>query len=114
MTDRKRKNIKFLFAAFLVAVVLATFVSPFVSSSPDGLERVAGELGFREIAGEEPAIWDRFFAPGYEVNGIRSKWAARAIAGATGTMFVFFAGTGVALALRKLRQANRVTEDRID
>ncbi len=114
MTDRKRKNIRFVFAAFLVAVVLATIVSPFVSSSPDGLERVAGDLGFRKIADENPAAWEKSLAPGYELGGIKSKWAARAIAGAIGTMFVFFAGTGITLALRKPRQAHRITEDRIN
>jgi cobalt/nickel transport protein len=114
MPDRKRKNFKFVFAALLVTVALATFASPFVSRSPDGLEKVAGELGFQKITGEGPAAWYRVFAPGYEVGGIRSKWAARAIAGAIGTIFVFIAGTGIALALGKLRQAHRVTEDRID
>ncbi len=114
MTARNKKNFKLVFAVLLVTVALATFVSPFVSSSPDGLERVAGELGLRKITGEEPAAWYRVFAPGYEVGGIRSKWAARAIAGAIGTIFVFFAGTGIALTLRKLRHTHRDSEDRID
>ncbi|MEE8547783.1 MAG: PDGLE domain-containing protein [bacterium] len=114
MTARKGRNIGFVFAAFLIAAAIATIVSPFGSSSPDGLESVAEELGFRKIAEENLAVWDRSFAPGYEVGGIRSKWASRGIAGAIGTIFVFFTGTGIALALRKLRQAHRITEDRID
>ena len=44
------KNKKFLAAGFLVSLFLAGVVSFYASSDPDGLEKVAGDIGFIETA----------------------------------------------------------------
>jgi len=39
-------NKKLLITVFIVAVLIAAILSPFASSYPDGLERVAEDKGF--------------------------------------------------------------------
>ncbi|MBC7292907.1 MAG: energy-coupling factor ABC transporter permease, partial [Thermoleophilia bacterium] len=69
----------FVAGALAVAVALAVFVSPFASSSPDGLERVAADKGFESAAAEKP-VWS--FAPlsDYQIPGIDNEKLATAIA----------------------------------
>ena len=47
-----KKDFKFYLTFFASALVLAAVVSFYASSSPDGLEKVAGEIGFAESAKE--------------------------------------------------------------
>jgi cobalt/nickel transport system permease protein len=75
-------------AALAVAVALAVFVSPFASSSPDGLETVASEAGFEQAAAS-PAAWNFSPIAGYTFPGIRSATVATAAAGAVGTVALF-------------------------
>jgi cobalt/nickel transport protein len=64
------KNKKFLAAGFLVSIFLAGVVSFYASSDPDGLEKVAGDIGFIETAK------DHTYADGaladYGVKGIEN------------------------------------------
>lgn len=81
----------------LVLVVgLVVFVSPFASSWPDGLAKVAGVLGFEQkaIEGGAPAA----AMPDYQVPGLGSPAAATAVAGALGTILVF----GLSFVLAKI------------
>jgi hypothetical protein len=79
-----------------VAVGLAVAVSPFASSSPDGLERVATDHGF---------VADRRLhdapAPGYALPGIDDPELATGAAGFAGTLLVFGLGCGLAAARRR-------------
>jgi cobalt/nickel transport protein len=70
-------------AGVALAVGLAAFVSPFASSSPDGLERVAGDHHLP--AAEKPA-WTHALIPDYQVPGISHEGLATAFAGVIGTM----------------------------
>jgi cobalt/nickel transport protein len=81
-----------------LSLLLASLLSPFASSSPDGLERVAQDQGFLERAesnGEAAPMKDYIFP------GIGSERAATAAAGLVGTLGVFLLAWGLASLLRK-------------
>ena len=75
-----------------LAIGLATAASPFASSSPDGLERVAADNGFAPRAESRDApLFD---------YGTDSKLAT-ALAGFAGTLIVFAAGGAVVRMARR-------------
>jgi hypothetical protein len=80
--------------ALAVAVGLATAASPYASSAPDGLEKVAGDHAFldRGRAHDAPV-------PGYSVPGVDDQRVATGLAGFAGTLIVF--GVGRAIARRR-------------
>lgn len=82
--------------ALAVAVGLATAASPYASSAPDGLEKVAGDKAFldRGRAHEAPV-------PDYAVPGVDDARVATGLAGFAGTLVVFGLGAGVARAARR-------------
>lgn len=81
----------------LAAVLLALIISPFASSRPDGLERVAEDKGFIEKANARPAV--RSPIRDYLMPGIKNEKVATAIAGVLGTLLVFGAAYGLAAVL---------------
>jgi cobalt/nickel transport system permease protein len=96
----------FVAGALVVAVALAVFVSPFASSSPDGMERVAAEEGFEAAAAEEPT-WGLSPLGEYQFPGLGSERVATAIAGLMGTvvLFVLVVLAGRALGGRRITPA---------
>lgn len=80
----------------LIALLLAV-LSPLASSHPDGLEWVAEQHGFLEVAR------DSFYniIPDYTMPGISSPALATIIAGIIGVLLVFVVAFGVARAERK-------------
>ena len=70
----------------LVAVLLAVFLSPWASSSPDGLEKVAEDKGFLESAEETEPAWKHSPVPDYAVNGIENERVATGLAGFVGVL----------------------------
>jgi PDGLE domain-containing protein len=83
-----------------LAVGLAFFVSPYASSSPDGLNRVAGDKGFGGRAQVRTSP-----IRGYAFPGIENERLAKGVAGFVGTLGVFTVGYGAAFALRRRRDA---------
>jgi cobalt/nickel transport protein len=85
-----------------VSLLLATFVSPYASSSPDGLERVAKDHGFLPRA-EAPGAtaWESAPVKDYAMPGIKNEKMATGIAGLTGALGVFAVAFGLAALLRK-------------
>jgi cobalt/nickel transport system permease protein len=80
----------------LLAVLgVAIFVAPFACQWPDGLEAVAGKLGFEARALR--SLWP-VPAPDYQVSGIHWAAGATALAGAVGALVVF----GLALLLGRI------------
>jgi hypothetical protein len=79
-------------AGLAVAIGLATAASPYASSSPDGLNRVAGEKGFLHKATGQPS---------YAVPGVENERVAKGLAGSAGTLAVFGIGYGLAYVLRR-------------
>lgn len=85
-----------------LAIGLGTAVSPFASSSPDGLERVATDEGF--IESSQPAsIQESSPIPGYAFPGVRDERIATGLAGFLGTLVAFAIGYGIAAALARRR-----------
>jgi PDGLE domain len=97
---RKRISIRlFTILAVAVAVGLATAVSPYASSSPDGLEKVAGDKAFLE-QGTFHAVQEQSPVPDYAVPGVDDPRVATGLAGFAGTLGVFALGFGIATVAR--------------
>jgi PDGLE domain len=94
----------FTIIALAVAIGLATAASPFASSSPDGLERVAEDKGFIE-RGYLGTVQDRAPVPDYAAPGITDEKVATGVAGFAGTLLVFALGAGAATLVRRRRVA---------
>ena len=73
---------KFYIGGFLVSLLLAGVVSFYASSHPDGLEKVAEEIGFIETA-KDPATARSALAD-YGVAGVENERASVGIAGVIG------------------------------
>jgi len=71
----------------IVTAGLVLFVSPFASGWPDGLEKVAGALGFASRSLANPLVASPL--ADYRVPGIGSLPAATAVAGLAGAAVVF-------------------------
>ena len=80
----------------IIALGLALFVSPFASHLPDGLDHVAGLLGF---AGRERQVLAKPPLAGYHLPGVQSPALATALAGGVGTVLMFAIAWGMARLL---------------
>jgi cobalt/nickel transport protein len=78
------KNKKFLISGFVISLFLAGVVSFYASSHPDGLEKVAEDIGFIASA-EEHTNADGVLAD-YGVKGINNERASVGIAGVIGVI----------------------------
>ena len=87
------------FVGLAVALVLAVLLSPFASSWPDGLDRVAKDLGFIEKG--EGAVVLKAPIPDYKFPGPDSEGFSTALSGTIGTFAMFGIGFGVARLLRR-------------
>ena len=90
----------FTVLALALAVGLAVAVSPYASSSPDGLERVATDKGFIDD-GKLHAVQDESPVPDYAFPGVDDPALATGIAGFVGTLLVFGLGYGLATVVRR-------------
>jgi cobalt/nickel transport system permease protein len=98
----ERKSIyAMIVGGLLVALGLAFFVSPFASSSPDGLEKVATDEGFIDTA-EDHGLADGPLAD-YGVEGVDDDSLSTGLAGIIGVVLTF----GVALLLFGIFHARR-------
>lgn len=80
-------------AGMALALALAVFASPFASSHPDGLEKVAADVGFLAAASEDKVVWSNSPFPDYQVTPVASEGLSTSLAGLIGSLLVF----GVAL-----------------
>ena len=78
------KNKKFLISGFVISLFLAGVVSFYASSNPDGLEKVAQDIGFLDTAKEHTNA-DGVLAD-YGVKGIENERASVGIAGVIGVI----------------------------
>jgi cobalt/nickel transport protein len=93
-------NKKFYVAGFVISLFLAGVVSFYASSSPDGLEKVAGDIGFIETA-KDHSNADGTLAD-YGVKGVDNERASVGIAGVIGVIgTAVVAGVGFKLIARK-------------
>ena len=81
-----------------IALFVGAVLSPFASSWPDGLEKVAEHYGFITKAVEKPLAPE--VIPDYEMPGIASKSVATSVAGFLGTLLLYFGGYALARGLK--------------
>jgi cobalt/nickel transport system permease protein len=79
---RRTGILLFGLAAVLVAVLLAAFASPFASSQPDGLNKVAIDKGFDSTA-KDSAVDDSPLA-GYAVRNVDNEKVSKGLSGIVG------------------------------
>ena len=94
----------FIWVGLGVCLLLALFLSPFASSSPDGLEKVAETKGFAE-KGEGGAFWKYAPIPDYAIPWIKDEWISTAASGLVGTLAIFFIAWGLGMLLAAGREA---------
>jgi len=82
-----------------IAAVLA-LVSPLASAAPDGLERVAEDLGFLQTERGPVVQAPTGVLPDYTVPGLASEQASTILAGVIGVVIVVALAYGVALLVR--------------
>ena len=92
-------------AGFAVSLALAGGVSYYASSHPDGLEKVAGDIGFLENA-KEQANSDGLLAD-YGVKGVENERLSTGAAGVIGVIATAGVSTGLFLILRRKNGANK-------
>lgn len=128
MDPRRKSLYLFILAGLAISVALALIVSPFASSSPDGLEKVAEDKGFLEKAEETEPAWNSAPIPDYAFPGLTETVEkkdeetgeivkeeeptklATALAGLIGTVAIFLIGWGLALLLRLGKEGGEAGE----
>jgi cobalt/nickel transport system permease protein len=83
-----------------IAIALAV-VSPLASADPDGLERVAEDVGFLDRAVDAPYS----IIPDYVVPGVSNEAVATILAGVIGLLMVFAVAYGIARLRRRATTA---------
>ncbi|MEO3811739.1 energy-coupling factor ABC transporter permease [Sphaerisporangium sp. B11E5] len=97
---RKKAGLRPLLAGgALVALVLAGFVSFYASSSPDGLEKVAGDKGLNAQERDHPLGGSPF--ADYGVKGVGNERLAVGLAGVAGVAITVAAGGAIFTAVRR-------------
>jgi cobalt/nickel transport system permease protein len=99
---------RFVVAALLASLVVAVGVAQVAVDDPDGLERVAVDLGFVESE-QDHAFGDSLFAD-YATAGVASESVSLAIAGTAGTLLTLAVGSGLLLLVRDRRRGTAVDQ----
>ena len=86
----------------VLSLVLAGGASYYASSQPDGLEKVAGDIGFLDSA-KESAVEDGPLA-GYGVAGVDNERISGGLAGVIGVASTAAVSFGLFYALRRFKK----------
>ena len=97
-------NRKFIVMGVLVSALLAGGASFYASSSPDGLEKVAEEIGFIDTA-KDSANADTALAD-YGVKGVENERLSGGVAGLIGVVATGAVSAGLFLLLRRKKPHN--------
>ncbi len=71
--------------------LMVVFLAPFASTDPDGLARVAGDLGFLRLGSDAPLQ----LLPNYSIPALGETALSTALAGLIGVLFVAVSVTGL-------------------
>ncbi|MCU0568488.1 MAG: PDGLE domain-containing protein [Oculatellaceae cyanobacterium Prado106] len=101
------RNKTFILSGLGIALLIAVFLSPFASSNPDGLDRVAIDHQFEDKAVAEPISHSLPFHDVFEEYAVRGvpEAIATPLAGLAGTLVTFGIAWGVGKLLIKGRTA---------
>lgn len=105
-TPSKRTLTGFVAAGLAAAFALVAFVAPIASPNPDGLEKVAEDTGFIEVAEDHPIGGP---LADYGVSGIDNERLGTILAGVVGTVVTF--GVGLVLVGASRRRRASVAEE---
>ena len=92
-------NRKFYIAGFIVSLFLAGVVSFYASSDPDGLERVAEDIGFIETAKDH--TFGDFTLSDYGIAGLENARLSVGFAGLIGVVATALVAMGLFMLIRK-------------
>jgi cobalt/nickel transport protein len=85
-----------------LALVVAVLLSPWASTLPDGLERVAQNLGFVKKADPSGVtLWRKAPFADYKIPGIQNEGWAKGLSGLLGTLVIVGLGWGIARLLKR-------------
>ena len=90
----------FVWLGLGLSLLMALFLSPFASSSPDGLEKIAQAKGFSHW---EATLWNHAPLRDYTIPWIEDKKMSTAFSGMIGTLSIFLTTLGIGKLLRKKR-----------
>ena len=82
-----RRDYTFILVGIIAALVIAMFVSVFASSFPDGLEKVAENLGFINKA-EQIVPESIFLIPDYVFGAVDNELWQTSLAGMSGVLII--------------------------
>lgn len=89
----------FFALGLLVSLLVAGVLSYYASAHPDGLEHVAGQLGFHDTARDSAASGSPL--AGYGVKGVGSERVSVGLSGVIGALVVLALTTGLFWVLRR-------------
>ena len=93
------KQKTFLITGFIASLFLAGIVSFYASSSPDGLEKVAGDIGFIDTAKENTN--SEGILADYGVKGVDNQRLSTGAAGIIGVVATGAISTGLFFLIRR-------------
>jgi cobalt/nickel transport protein len=97
-----KRDFKFYLIFFASALVLAAVVSFYASSSPDGLEKVAGDIGFLDSAKDHTN--SDFALAEYGVAGVENERFSVGLAGTIGVVATGVVAVVLFMALGRKKQ----------
>ena len=103
----KRQLDGFVWIGLGIILILALFLSPFASTSPDGLEKVAETKGFAE-KGETWKFWKHAPLPDYNIPWIKNEKVSTALSCLIGTLAIFFIALGIGKLIKKSPPVKRI------
>jgi hypothetical protein len=95
----------FIGIGLVACLLLAGMASYYASSSPDGLEKVAGDLGFIDSAEDSPASGSPL--SGYGVESVGDERLSVGIAGVVGVLLTAAVAFGLFLWLARRNRPSR-------
>ena len=97
-----KRDLKFYLIFFAAALVLAAVVSFYASSSPDGLEKVAEDIGFLDTAKDHSN--SDFALADYGVAGVENERFSVGLAGTIGVVTTGLVAVVLFMALGRKKQ----------
>ena len=99
MSAARAGSRRFLAIFLLVSLLVAGVASYYASSHPDGLEYVAGRVGFIDRADDSPAAKSPL--AGYSTKGVENDRISGGVAGVVGSLFVLVLAGGLFRVVRR-------------